>query len=67
MRWLLWASSRDGRTELDNNLVENQVRLLALNRKNALFAGHDEGAQNWARVATCKVNGGEPFAYMRAN
>lgn len=52
---------------MDNNLVENQVRLLALNRKNALFAGHDEGAQNWARVATCKVNGGEPFAYMRAN
>jgi transposase len=35
-----------------------------------LFAGHDEGAQNWARIAsliaTCKMNGVEPFAYMRA-
>jgi transposase len=33
-------------------------------------AGHDEGAQNWARLAsligTCKLNGVEPFAYMKA-
>lgn len=59
----------DGRVEMDSNLVENQIRPLALNRKNALFAGHDEGAQNWARIAsliaTCKMNGVEPFAYMR--
>ncbi len=60
----------DGRVEMDSNLVENQIRPLALNRKNALFAGHDEGAQNWARIAsliaTCKMNGVEPFAYLRA-
>jgi transposase len=45
-------------------------RAITLNRKNALFAGHDEGAQNWARLAsligTCKLNGIEPFAYMKA-
>lgn len=60
----------DGRVEMDSNPVENLIRPLTLNRKNALFAGHDEGAQNWARLAsligTCKINGIEPFAYMKA-
>ena len=55
---------------MDSNPVENPIRPLALNRKNSLFAGHDEGAQNWARlaslIATCKLNGIEPFAYMKA-
>ena len=36
-------------------------RALALNRKNALFAGHDLGAENWAVLAslikTCKLPG----------
>jgi transposase len=60
----------DGQVEMDSNPVENLIRPLTLNRKNALFAGHDEGAQNWARLAsligTCKLNGVEPFAYMKA-
>lgn len=60
----------DGRVEMDSNPVENLIRPLTLNRKNSLFAGHDEGAQNWARlaslVATCKLNSIEPFAYMKA-
>ena len=34
----------DGRVEMDTNAVENRIRPLALTRKNALFAGHDEGA-----------------------
>jgi transposase len=33
----------DGRIEMDTNHVENTIRPLTLNRKNALFAGHDEG------------------------
>ena len=41
---------------------------IAHNRKNALFAGHDAGAQNWAVIAslieTCKLNGIEPDAYL---
>ena len=43
-------------------------REIALNRKNALFAGHDEGAQNWACIAslveTCKLHGVDPQAYL---
>lgn len=54
----------DGRIERDTNLVENQIRPLALTRKNALCAGHDEGARSWARlaslIATCKLNAVEP-------
>ena len=50
----------DGRIEMDNNTVERTIRPIALNRKNALFAGHDAGAANWATIAslveTCKLN-----------
>jgi len=34
----------DGRIELDSNTVERSIRPIALNRKNALFAGSDKGA-----------------------
>ena len=41
---------------------------IALTRKNALFAGHDDGAENWAIVASlieaCKLNDVEPQAYL---
>ena len=60
----------DGRVEIDNNRVENLIRPITLNRKNALFAGHDEGGIAWGRIAslieTCKINGVEPFAYLKA-
>ncbi|GAB5427236.1 MAG: hypothetical protein Devi2KO_06950 [Devosia indica] len=36
----------DGRIELDNNAAERTIRPIVLNRKNALFAGHDAGAEN---------------------
>ena len=53
-----------------HNIVENRIRPLALNRKNALFAGHDEGAKAWARIAslveTAKTNGVDPHAYLKA-
>ena len=42
----------DGRIELDTNIVERGIRPIVLNRKNALFAGHDEGAANWACIAS---------------
>jgi len=35
----------DGRLEIDNNLVENAVRPVALGRKNYLFAGSKEGTK----------------------
>ena len=60
----------DGRIEMDTNPVENAIRPLTLNRKNALFAGHDEGGRAWARIAslieTAKMNGVEPFAWLTA-
>jgi len=60
----------DGRVEIDSNRVENLIRPIAPNRKNALFAGHDEGGIAWGRIAslieTCKINGVEPFAYLKA-
>jgi transposase len=58
----------DGRIEIDSNVVERSMRPIALNRKNALFAGHDTGAENWACLAslieTCKLNGVDPQAYL---
>jgi transposase len=58
----------DGRIELDTNIVERSIRPIVLNRKNALFAGHDHGAENWACIAslieTCKLNGIDPQAYF---
>ena len=60
----------DGRIEMDSNAVERAIRPIALNRKNALFAGHDAGAQNWGVTAslieTCKLNGVDPHAYLTA-
>lgn len=64
---LLFAE--DGRVEMDSNPIENQIRPATLGRKNALFAGHDEGGQSWARfasvIATCKLNAAEPYAWLR--
>jgi transposase len=51
----------DGRIEMDTNAVERAMRPIKLNAKNALFAGCDDGAENWALLAsfieTCKLNG----------
>jgi transposase len=58
----------DGRIEIDSNTVERSIRPIALNRKNALFAGSDEGGANWAIVAslieTAKLNGINPHAWL---
>ena len=58
----------DGRIELDTNVVERSIRPIVLNRKNALFAGHDQGAENWACIAslieTCKLHGVDPQTYL---
>ena len=58
----------DRRIDLDSNIVERSMRPQALTRKNALFAGHDDGAENWAIVAslieTCKLGGIDPYWYL---
>ncbi|MCG6120436.1 MAG: transposase domain-containing protein, partial [Blastomonas sp.] len=54
--------------ELDTNTVERSIRPLAINRKNALFAGSDEGGDNWAVIATlienCKIASINPHAWL---
>ncbi len=58
----------DGRVEIDSNVVERAIRPIALNRKNALFAGSDGGGEHWAVIAslveTCKLNAIDPQAYF---
>ena len=58
----------DGRVEIDSNTVERSIRPIVLTRKNALFAGSDEGAENWAVLAslieTCKLHRVNPEAYF---
>lgn len=58
----------DGRIEIDSNVVERSIRPIALNRKNALFAGSDGGGEHWAVIAslieTCKLNAINPQNYL---
>ena len=59
----------DPKLPLDNNVAERALRILALGRKNFLFAGHVEGAQNLAVlqtiVATCAVHSIDPYDYIK--
>jgi len=58
----------DGRIEIDSNVVERSIRPIALNRKNALFAGSDGGGEHWAVIAslieTSKLCSVEPQTYL---
>jgi transposase len=69
-RWdklMIYAS--DGRLEIDNNLVENSIRPIAIGRKNYLFAGSHDAARRAAMIysllGTCKLKGKEPFAWLK--
>lgn len=66
---LLEAYLEDGRLEIDNNLIENTIRPLALGRKNYLFAGSHEGARRTAMMysffASCKTKGINPWEWLR--
>jgi len=59
----------DGRFQIDNNLIENTIRPVALGRKNYLFAGSHNGARNaaiiYSLLATCKLNDVEPFDWLK--
>lgn len=58
----------DGRFQIDNNLIENSIRPVALGRKNYLFAGSHEAAQQaaviYSLLITCKLHNVEPFAWL---
>lgn len=58
----------DGQLEIDNNKIENEIRPIALGRKNYLFAGSHESAQRIAMIysllASCKANGIDPMKWL---
>lgn len=57
-----------GHLRIDNNEIENAIRPLAIGRKNYLFAGTHETAQNAAIVyslfATCKKHQVNPYLWL---
>ena len=69
-RWdKLSIYAEHGELEIDNNLVENAIRPVALGRKNYLFAGSHKAAHRagmiYSLLATCKNNGVEPYAWLK--
>jgi transposase len=58
----------DGRIEIDNNLVENAIRPIALGRKNYLFAGSHAAARRaaviYSLLATCKAHDVNPQVWL---
>lgn len=69
LRWEgLTRYVEQGMLKPDNNLIENQIRPLALGRKNYLFAGSHQGAKNaalfYSLFATCRLNNIEPKSWL---
>ncbi len=58
----------DGRINVDNNLIENAIRPLALGRKNYLFCGNDASAYRaaivYSLISTCKAADVDPRTWM---
>ena len=68
-RWQkLCIYTRDGNLRIDNNLVENSIRPVAIGRKNYLFAGNHEAATRSAMLyslfATCKLHNINPIQWL---
>ena len=60
---------KDGRLEIDNNLIENAIRPTAIGKKNWLFIGEAQAGDRSAIIYTviecCRRRGLDPFAYLR--
>lgn len=65
----LMLYTTDGKLEVDNNLIENAIRPVAIGRKNYLFAGSHNGARRAAMlysfIGTCKINDVNPFEWLK--
>src|SRR5699024_5094827 len=65
----LEAIFSDGRIELDNNLIENTIRPMAIGRKNYLFCGSHKAAQHAAMLysflGTCKMQNINPREWLQ--
>jgi hypothetical protein len=59
----------DGMLFMDTNIIENTIRPIALGRKNYLFAGSHDAAQNAAIIyslfATCKLHDVNPYDWLK--
>lgn len=59
----------DPKIPLDNNAAERALRIVALGRKNSLFAGSSQHARNLAiiqsLIASCRLNAVNPYEYIR--
>jgi transposase len=59
----------DGAIEIDNSAAERALRGVAIGRRNYLFAGADSGGERaaamYSLLGTARLNGIEPYAYMR--
>lgn len=68
-RWdKLIIYAQEGKLEIDNNLVENAIRPIAIGRKNYLFAGSHEAAKRagiiYSFITCCKKNGYDPYTWL---
>lgn len=69
-RWAaLTCYLEDGAVPIDNNHIEQQIRPIALGRKNWLFAGSERAGRRAAAVMSliqsAKLNGHDPHAYLK--
>jgi transposase len=68
-RWpALTRYAGDGQLEIDNNAAERALRVVALGRKNFLFAGSNAGGERAAAIysllGSAKLNGLDPELYL---
>lgn len=58
----------DGRYKMDNNLIENSIRGMAVGRKNYLFCGNHDAAENaaimYSLIETCKALDVNPHEWL---
>lgn len=70
-RWhKLCIYTTDARLQIDNNPVENAIRPVAVSRKNYLFAGSHEAAQQraamvYSLLSTCKLHDINPYEWLK--
>ena len=59
----------DGQLQIDNNLIENDIRLFAQGKRNWLFKGSPRGAKAgaifYSLIKTAKANQLDPYDYLR--
>lgn len=64
----LTAFLKDGRIEVDSNVVERSLKPVCLTRKNSLFAGSARGGETWAVLASlvnsARLNGLNPETWL---